>query len=1344
MRCTCAANARRSLVEITPHIRRGKVLDLTSNTDLTSGAGSLSIAGYEYQIDVSVWLALDLVLASMLTQELVLEPATEEDLEADIVGDGPGRVTTAGKMDGYRLIVQAKLRTGDAWTVAAVKTLLKHGESRASAVERLADPYSRYLLVTSAALNGETRKLHVRRAGTWPKATDMPTSIKTLLPPAAAGHVAIIGNQDEERLTFDIKRLLTESFRVPNARWEACRRALRDEARSRIAGAGGGRWTRAELERLIKIHDGYIASSPELDRYVHPKNWSDLKDTIEKRGAALIVGQSGTGKTMATRMLYEELRRINPGLARVAITLGPQQLREDKTEPPVLYDIEDPWGRFDFDPKSRPWNDQLAGFLSAARPDRMIVATSRLDVAQSGGALETVKPWLVHLEAEHYGVDERRRLYRTRIDVLPRKLQPVAKGEEGSVLAALFTPLEIQKFFDALATLDMEELSGTAAVAEAIRRAHENSIERTVIDQIEQRNDVRAGAVIWGLLKANDRLSRRVLRLIEEELAERNAHFEKGISPLIDFFVAARNLRQIEASVTYYHPRVEAGIEKALERNRLVATKALRTLVDVLVSLDDSGNAWGVAAAVRLIAAADRNQDLKPNPAPAAQAAIDAWLSSELAKHGKDFEANLNLAAAAGSVASNVSEAARFLLHRPDTDFGAMHIWGAPIHDESWYARLRADPDVRTLVETFVVEVLPNTRDSFGEDFVIAANRLAGDLTQAFLAAASKAVYNGVMYSSEAIVDGALNDLRGFEEVLDTAVAVLTPTDTERIEAEEIRLAVINGEYSEYHAEHIGDNEEGYTANNFLSAYVDRVRATAGWRKLAQHRHLDRLRYSWFRALAKEDVPDQDEIAGGFAVGYGTDDEDDLWDTLRKAWDPRFEDLLVERLLNAHPNSLVRLAALACLIEREPGRLSVIADDLLSRGHEARLVEIALELGEMQQKLSHPDNTRQVHVAASAAATLPRPFFEISQYAVALASDNSPTLSDAARELIIGLSRIQENVRVFRLQVARYFEIPVEEDVRWILNHSDDNDAAVLAVETAIRHGMSKEVDAALNHKFAHVVARALEAIATSMTAPLPDHLLALTAAKGSPVRRTLVGLLEAKPHPDHFPALLRLVQDKWSSHDFYYGDDEDYPIARNAVRAIDKFDEVDAASADELYRIALDSRDPTLRYEIFKLLASKAKIEMQELLLALAVHKGQKFVRIAAAHALLACSDRLAPEVVGRISAQIIVTKIEPVASRLIMVVARRGEPHHIFTIAELLATDHKRRVLLLLVIWMLRNRDQATANRIVAMLPANHPAVARVLLGADTEITSAMLEDLGDQLNVDQVLQIMAPKKK
>jgi hypothetical protein len=1077
------------------------------------GSAAASIAGYDYQIDVSVWLALDLVLANKLTHELMLEPATEEDIEADLTEYEPGRVTSNVPLEDYRLIVQAKARTGDAWTVSGVKTVLKHGVVRDSAAKRLADPAARYLLVTSAALNGRTRGLHVRRAGSWPKATDMPASIESALPAGSAGRVAIIGSQDEERLASDIKTLLTESFRVPNAHWQECRQALREGARVRMRGAGGGRWTRTELERIIRHHEGYIASSPELEHYVYPTNWVDLRAAMSERHAALIIGQSGTGKTMATKKLFEELRESVPGLARVPITLGPQQLRDDQTAPPVLYDIEDPWGRFDFDPKSRPWNDQLAQFFAEARHDRMIIATSRLDVAQSSGALDGVKPWMVGLEAEHYGARERRRLYRTRIDALPRKFQAVATQSEALVLAELATPFEIQKFFDALPTIDPKKLRNPSEfVTEAIRRAHQSSIERTVIDQIEERNDVRAAAVLWGLLNASDKLSLRLLRLIEEDLGERGSQFEKGVSPLVTFFIAARNLRQAESTVTYYHPRVEAGIEQALRHNQIVAKKTLRMLVDVLLSPDRPGEAWGAAAAARLIAAADRLPELKPEPSPSAQKKIDVWLASELMKGGKAFEANLALAASAGSPDSHVSEVARFLQRRSNRRFvEGMRQWDPPEHDEAWYARMRAEPAVKPLVETFIKEVLPTERDDFSQSFVAQAERLAPGLTGAFLAAAARALYFGVTDASDAIAEGALNDLDGFESIVDAAVKVLTPTEADRQKAEETHIAIVNEEYSVEYAEYLADNDEGYMAGKFLEAYINRVRQTGGWRGLAQHRHRDRLLFYWFRALAKDPELSSDEVVGAFAAGHGSKDEDDLWNVLSKAWDPRFLNALVKRVLEGNSSRAVRIAALTCLVERAPDAAPAICRTLEEQGRQARLVELAVDLGELRHERSHFDG-EHAEAAAAVVSALPPPLANISDAAFALKTKKVPALSHDARELIEGAAGASEELRVFRVMLDEDVMLDVTDDARWLLANTREPSAAVEAIQAAIRHDMTDEVKGALTHKFADVVARALKEVATPLPAPLPESLLALAHAKGSPVRRALVELLDAKP----------------------------------------------------------------------------------------------------------------------------------------------------------------------------------------------------------------------------------------
>ncbi|WP_279360071.1 hypothetical protein [Methylobacterium indicum] len=1318
---------------------------MTKLEDERSGSGGQSVAGYEYQIDVSVWLALDLVLASRLTYELVLEPASEEDIEADLAENEPGRLTSTAALDGYRLIVQAKLRGGDAWTVAGVKALLEHGDARPSAMERLKNEKSRYLLVTSAGLNGGTRGLRVRRAGSWPKPGDMPSTIKSALPAGSAGRVAIIGNEDEERLATDIKTLLTESFRVPHAKLDDCRKVLREQARVRIGGAGGGRWTRVQVEQIIRRYDGYIASSPELDHYVHPTNWGELRAAMDERHAALIIGQSGTGKTMATRKLYDELRKEVPGLARVPITLGPDQLRDDVTESPVLYDIEDPWGRYDFDPKSRPWNDQLAQFFARASPGRMIVATSRLDVAQSAGALDTVKPWQVGLEAEHYGQAERRRLYRTRIDALPRKLQALAKESEGSVLAELATPLEIQKFFDALPTLDdKERRNPEGLVAEAIRRAHQDSIERTVVDQIEERGDVRAAAVLWGLLKANDKLSLRLLREIEELLAESGPQFEKGVSPLVTFFVAARNLRQAESTITYYHPRVEAGIEQALDRDRLVARRTLRFLIDILVSPDGPGEAWGIAASARLLLAGERKPELKPTPSAAAQAKIDAWLAYELAKGGKAFENNLSLAAAAGSTDSNVSEIARFLVHRPDHTFGWMHIWGPPEHDEAWYGRMRADPAVKAVIGTFIRDVLPHARNDFRARFVTEAERVAPGLTPAFLAAAATAVHYGFTHTYDAIAEGALGDLAGFEAIVDTAVVVRTPSAADLRRYAEINLAITNGEYSDDYAEHLNDNEDGWTAGEFLEAYVQRVRATVGWRHLAEHRHRDRLLYYWFRELAKDEALDTGEIAGAFAVGRGSEDEDDLWHVLAKAWDPAFEPALVERVLEGHAEPQVRLAALTCLAERAVERLPAICQQLADTGQEGRLVEIAITLGEMRRKRSDFDGSRHGEAAERAVALLPPLLKEVSDAGFALETKAVPTLSDGVREFLARAGSPTEQVRLFRITLDEHLPMFVPDDVRWLLANTDEASSAVEAIKAAIRHGMTAEIEAGLSHRFAAVVAQSLSAVAAPLAAPLPRALLALADHKGSPVRKALVDLLDFKPHADHLPALLVLAKDDWSPRSSYQGEEDDYPIAQAAIGAMGKLGPLEDRVANELYRLAIDTRDSDIRYEIFALLVRAADPGFQGQLFDLAVNPGRRTVRVNAAGALLAGHEQVLPETLSRITPQLLATRIEAVASRLLLLVALRAEMDQVLKAAEALSTIEKRRVLLLLAIWIVRERDASVAERIARMLPANHAGVRWALAGGKGKLGDTALDDLGDPTSVEHVLLFMGPKKK
>ncbi|RAK68710.1 hypothetical protein [Phenylobacterium kunshanense] len=1310
------------------------------------GSGGASLAGYDYQIDVSVWLALDVVLAGKLAHELVLEPATEEDVEAQLLEHEPGRVASHASMGDYTLVVQVKLRTGDAWTAPGVKRLLEHGsESRLSAAERLKATGVRYLLVTSVGLNGGTRGLGVRRAGVWPKADRMPTSLVNALPPGSAGRVAIIGGQDEERVATDIERLLVQSFRVPFARWRECRAALREEARIRILQGGSGRWRREEIEAVIRAHEGYIASSPELDHYVYPTNWADLSTAMGDRSAALIVGQSGTGKTLATRKLFEELRDQIPGLKRVPIKLGPHQLRDDQTEGPVLYDVEDPWGRFDFDPASRPWNDQLAQILSKARPDRMVVATSRLDVAREAGALDSVKAFIIPLEAEHYGKRERARLYTSRVPGLPRDLQLLAANSQADVLSQLATPLEIQKFFDALPTIDRKSLQNPPGfVAEAIRRAHQDSIELTVREQIEQRDDVRAAAVIWGLLKAVDKVTGRLVRTLEDMLADRDPNMSRGISPLIEFFVAARNLRQVDDSVAYYHPRVEAGIEQALARHAPLVRQTLRRVVDILVSPDGPGQAWGAGVAARLLAAAAHKPDLSPTLAPTAAGRIDAWLAQQVAAvHGKDFEALLETAAASGSADSAVAELARYLRHRPDRSFGGLMRWGEPRKDEAWRERIRQDPATKPMLDRYVREVLPQARVSYPTSLVTKLERLAPGLTPAFLAAAETAVRYGVLSTDHVIAAGALRDREGFEHVIDRAIEVLTPSAADLAAAAKTRLDVVNGVYSEDYAEHLADNDEGYTAQQFLKAYAQKTRTTVGWRVLAQHRHRDRLRAEWFGELLREverGTPDDEELEGAFAAGYGTVDEHLLWYVLCRHWRAIHLDPLRTRLLSFDLDPDVRQAALACLLERAPAEFAGLVDQLVAKGMTARLLEIALDLAVLGRRRAL-DGERHAAAAEAARLHLPRVFRNLGDAAVALAEERKPKLNADTVAVLATLRVNAEDIRRFRLQVDAHYPMSVEDDIHALLAHTDDADVAVEALQAAIRKGMAATVDQAINHRFADVSAAALTFVGESLAAPLPERLLAKAADTGSPVRKALTALLLAKPHAEHLPTLLKLAEDTWSASARYYGEDDHFPIAQAAVTAIAKLLPLSSEAERALYSLALETSDLTLLGAIFDLLAEHGGTKAQARLLEQAITPGRAHVRRAAASALLGASDHLAGSIIESIAPELLTSRADVIAATLAIIVAWRADPSAVRAAAERLAPHPERRVFILLMICAAKDRATDLPKALAALLPKGHPAVKWALTGKGPHPDDAMLSDLGSARACAAVLKYLTP---
>jgi hypothetical protein len=1303
------------------------------------------LRGFDYQVDVSVWLALDVMLAARMTSELTLEHVSQEDVEADMEELAPAAVADAIAMHSYRMIVQAKRRTGDAWTESRFLSLLQHGTRRTSAASRLAqDPNARYLLVTSAALNGPVRQLGIRHAGSWPSASKLPGKIAAL-GDGVAGRIAIVGGQDDERLCNDIKTLLLERFRVPRARWQACLGALRKAAWDRMRGEAGGQWSHDDVQHIIAAHEGYLVGGLDRQGYVKPTNWGDLTQALDKRHAVMIIGQSGSGKTATAEALWLDRKAAIPDLKRVHITHGPEQLRTDTTVPPVLYDIEDPWGRFKFEPDSRPWNDRLGAAFQSARHDRLFIATSRADVAESSGAADSIQRWRMPLDAESYGHTERQALYRTLSQGLPAELAAFVHEREAAVLQRLSLPLELRKFFDAVLTLDREELAknAAAAFAAAIDQAHRDSIERTVMDQIQARDAVKPAAILWCLIKPHGRLSIDVLRSLEDPLADRDASLDDTIHHLVGSFIAARNLRQgPDGSLTYAHGRVEAGIEATLARHPQPVRRVLSLLVDVLLARDaDAGGNWGVETAALIVQVSKRIPNATPQLARTSHDRIDAWLAQRLAAEQRELPSAVSLAAAVGSSHSGVAEFARWLEHQPSPDFEGFLHWEKPERDEAWHARLRADPGVRRLAEAFVKFVLPTAHRSFPVTFARDLAEVAGDVTEAFRDAALASVDSGIFTNDDVLAAGAFEELDSAEGLIDAAVAIREPTAAELERAARDHLRIMNDEVPEDYADYIMD-DHGITAATFLGAYVRRVRAERGWQGLASHRHLSRLRSYWLLALANGDGPrpQHNELMAAIDAAYGSEDEALLWAVLTRAWDPRFVRQLVERMVAGAPHQDIRRTALLCFRDHIAEHMPEVVARLNHTGAAGRLAQLACDLAAHGAHGAHtPPDGRDATLQL--VEMLPDTYRSLALAEIAMLEDKPPVLPLEAAIELFAIRDAPPDVRVARLRLAQHLDVTADEDVRHVLATAGERDEAVTAIEVAIRHDMQAEIIGALDHRFAHVAARAITAVAERLPSPLPAQILARAERPSSPVRKALLALLAAKPHPAHLPTLAHLVGDEWSRWAQRENDDGNFPIARGAIEAITALDAVPDGLLDAFLERATTTEDLVLMGRLLACIVRHGSERRQAQIVAMA-RKGQRIVvGRAAAFALYDKRMHLKDGIVAQITEQMILRLPPMIADYLVLVVGLCGTAETVNAVANALAASEDRRVFLALLARATGCRDVTHAAAIAEKLPSGHPA--RLWSeGAQIAIDRTMLIDLGDAAAVREAFAWMKPR--
>lgn len=1271
--------------------------------DTTSAHTALD--GYWYQLKVSILFALDLLAHKQLTDQIVLEPISEEDLEADIQ-DEPGALAQTMPLRTRQLVVQCKLRSTGPWKIKDIATLLAHGTKRKSAKDRLKNPNVNYLLVTSADLEGVARNLAVSGARQWQRLRPMPATLSKELPEKADGRVAVWNRLDTETVEYRIKDILTDRFRVPASKIADCVAKLEEGALARMRGAGAGVWTRDDVIRIIMDHEGYDGVSKDLLAFVPPTNWNELQDQLNNMSALVLTGPSGTGKTTTAKALIAKLRDDNPHMRHAKISGGPESIRADTTPGSVIYEIEDPWGKYRAEPTALPWNDQINAILNSATADRRFVITSRSDVLVAAEPKVLNKRYTAELSHGHYREADRGTLFDNRLIALPRSEQVSALKYKDTVIKQLLLPLEIERFFGTAALGPNEEDDENEAtfMHRCIDQAKQEFIETSLILGIKGRGDWEQAAVIWALLKARQRITFGALEDLEPELYDRLPALEDKLLPLVGFLVAGGNFKQDVTEISCAHPRVEAGLEAAILEKPSQASRILGHLIEALIDLDNvTGTDWGLETVVQIRAFTSGMEKLRLRITSASQQKIDTWLTSRLSALESTFRDDVALAVKAGSQKCAVAELARWLDDSPvDRKWFNMSSWKEPERSQEWYNWISTEPHTHAICAAFIERIIGFRNGSFSGDFHTAITRLSPNLTPAFRAGLIAIIGHGYNPNAETLIDGAIVDISGFEAVV--LEAVKCGDKSINSHDRKFWLAMHNRDYDDHAIEHYWEQagEDGHTAGEVLKAYVNALRASGDWLSLANHPRCASFVWEWINCASRDESDATEaELTAISNVALKHRHEDQFWNLADKQFKKSLSGQLEVRLRKGSEDRDVRTSAVRVALNHMPRLIDELLSPSSGLSVERRL-EISLDIKAALEFDEIPVPKQRTLIKKITSQCTP----DVSSAICQLVGFDDSELSPNAKRVLQSVdesARIDLNLAVSKALSSNGDEISSR--LRSILTTtygvSDENIELVgQAMELAVQLNDQSLISIGLGHEFARCRVAAMNAVFLASSSPLPQDLLELRHDDSSLVRKRLVEMLEETPHGDHSDVLIKLTFDTWSPDQHHHGYTVSYPIADKAADLI--LDQPDLK--DDQYQEVISSLKKTdnndVRLTLLQAMVRHGSPARRDKIVKIAVGEGRPTFQSLSAKALFFERNHLEARQIDLIENESIAAVSPTVACWLVLLLIENASDTRILQLATGLATNSDRAVLLAVMFFVTVGSEQESVNQGVGEL--------------------------------------------
>lgn len=867
-------------------------------------AAVAAYGGYEYQILVSVWVALDLVIARACCDSVEIEPASQEDIAANlnVARESAETVVDLATNDGP-LEVQIKRRSRF-WSISEFRNMVESPSKRGTrgpaprerALARLkADSQLRYVVITDAEVHPDLKEFVVdsitrRSSATAASKLGQPTNI--------ASRISVLEKRVEALVESDIDDILEQSARVPLQQVHACRESLVHRVRDRLLGRCTSRLDRGELETLITQHGGFPPSVG--DEFVPPANFGELQRRIEEAPFALVLlGPPGIGKSFAAEKIVEAHRRLERPF-KIEKDLTPYEIRNAlATAGRTLFYLEDPWGRYKLADDAATWTDELPRLIRDARanPDKRFLITSRtglltesIDLSPRRGEPERLQraigAYVVTIHESAFDAPLRREILRRWMRGAARWQRDWVEDRLASIVNQLTVPQAIASFAHSVkasrrdVALKLEQLLEESQVA---------AIGDVVKQQLRSMGETAAGVILWAFLAVAEPLTESVAEEIAIWLTE-DAHLSLDMPRLIAH-MQANGWLSLRDSALVAHSTVIEGLERLVDQERATSNRALRSLFATLVR----HNQFELAARL-LLRLHGRNLPISPEVRQAIEQHLrDSLLASEDTRLASAIEYLARISTATDPV----SLLARVLGARKATR--GFDFWAPP---EWWtaqeHAAVSGSREAERVTRRYIRQALAERPIWFGDERLIDfLCSLGWDLSDDFVSAALDAFDRCNAPTNVALRGALAAPAPAYGQLLDAALKQLDQVNRwfDEEGAKEQRRAE-EGELDASHSAHVLDepSERFHLSTNAIEQIVAARRLCDGFGWLTSHPRRVDLVHAWALAIpydSGEMVSDELRTLYQAAANWN---RSDMWEAIGRSCCRSLTGLLLETL----------------------------------------------------------------------------------------------------------------------------------------------------------------------------------------------------------------------------------------------------------------------------------------------------------------------------------------------------------------------------------------------------------------------------------------------------------------